>query len=546
MPLLQTRWPLFGALVVGGVALALFWWFTLDHPKGEAVPAGGGSYTEGVLRPPERINPLYAQANPTDADLASLIFSGLVRLGPDGSAQPDLAERWEITNNGQRYVFHLRRGIEWHDGVEVDAEDVVFTYRAIADPAFKGDPALGQLMQGVVVTARDPLTVEFQLEQTYAPFLAWLTTGILPRHILQDLDAAQLYNAAFNLQPIGAGPYRAASRDEDGNIELEANSTYYLGPPHISRLAFRAFKTRDELVAALRDGTIDGAVLDERTTEDDIAFFRSDQRWTMSSLPGAPHYVLYLNTQLPVFSTRPVRRALFQGINRETLIAEVALGDGAPSTTGIPPESWAAADVELPPFDPGAAATELELAGFFRARDGTRANIDNLRLSFTISTADDPRRVAIAENIARQWKAIGVDATVQPLDAGTFLEEHLLARDFEAALVLVDPGPDPDPYPFWHTSQIRPPGLNLSGFSDGRIDDALQRARQTTDTSRRQELYTLFGGYLIAEMPSIPLYAPSTVYVRASRARGFEGRLLFGVSGRFADVNAWYVETRVR
>ena len=146
MPLMQTRWPLFGALVAGVVAISLFWWFTLDHPKGEAVPASGGSYTEGVVRPPERVNPLFAHANPTDADLVSLIFSGLVRLGPDGSPQPDLAERWEITNNGQRYVFHLRRGIAWHDGVEVDAEDVVFTYRAIADPAFKGDRALAELM----------------------------------------------------------------------------------------------------------------------------------------------------------------------------------------------------------------------------------------------------------------------------------------------------------------------------------------------------------------------------------------------------------------
>jgi peptide/nickel transport system substrate-binding protein len=546
VPLLQTRWPLFGALVAGGAALALFWWVTLENPKGEAVPASGGSYTEGVTRPPERINPLYANANPTDADLASLIFSGLVRLGPDGTPQPGLAERWEITNNGQRYVFHLRRGMEWHDGVDVDAEDVVFTYRAIADPAFKGDPALGQLMQDVVVTARDPLTVEFQLEQTYAPFLAWLTTGILPRHILQGLDADQLYNASFNLRPVGTGPYRVVARDEEGNIELEANPTYYLGPPRISRFAFRPYKTREELAAALRDGEVDGAALDEGAAEDDLAFFRGDGRWTVTALPAAPYYMLFLNTQLPVFAEQKVRRALFQGINRETLVAEVALGDGTISMTGIPPGSWAAGDAAMPPFDPGAAATALELAGFYRARDGTRSNVDNLRLSFTIATADDPRRVAIAEDIARQWKAIGVDATVRAQDAGTFLEERLLGRDFEAALVLVDPGPDPDPYPFWHTSQIRPPGLNLAGFSDQRLDDVLQRARQTTDTERRQALYAQFAAYLITEMPSIPLYAPSVVYVRAARVRGAEPRVVFGGSGRFADANAWYVETRVR
>jgi len=543
---MQTRWPLFGALVAGVVAVSLFWWFTLDHPKGEAVPASGGSYTEGVVRPPERINPLYAHANPTDADLVSLIFSGLVRLGPDGSPQPDLAERWEITNNGQRYVFHLRRGIAWHDGVEVDAEDVVFTYRAMSDPAFKGDMALAELMQGVVVTARDPLTVEFQLEQTYAPFLAWLTTGILPRHVLANLDAGQLYNASFNLQPIGTGPYRLASRDSDGNVELETNSTYYLGSPHVSTLRIRVFRSEAELTGALRGREIDGALLAEGASQDDISFFRGDGRWEVMSLPGAPFYMLYLNTHAPIFEQRVVRRALFQGINRDALVSEVALGEGVLSTTGIPPGSWAAADVELPPFDPGAAATALELAGFFRARDGTRANIDNLRLSFSISTANDPRRVAIAEDIARQWKAIGVSAEVEALDTGAFIEEHLPSRDFDAALVLLDAGPDPDPYPFWHTSQVRAPGLNLAGFSDGRIDDALQRARQTTDTSRRKDLYALFDGYLIAEMPSIPLYAPASVYVQASRVQGFEPRLLYTPSSRFADVNQWYVETRVK
>ena len=94
MPLTQTRWPIFGALVAGVLAVGVFWWFTLENPKGEAVPASGGSYREGVLRAPERINPLFAAANPTDADLAALIYSGLVRLGPDGTPLPDLAERW--------------------------------------------------------------------------------------------------------------------------------------------------------------------------------------------------------------------------------------------------------------------------------------------------------------------------------------------------------------------------------------------------------------------------------------------------------------------
>jgi peptide/nickel transport system substrate-binding protein len=156
MQLMHTRWPIFAALVVGCLATAAMWYAVLANPSGEAVPAAGGRFVEGVSRPPERINPLFASANPTDADLVSLIFSGLVRLGPDGRPQADLAERWEITGNGTSYVFHLRPGIAWHDGPNnaFDADDVVFTYRAITDPAFRGDRALVQLMDGVVVSRR--------------------------------------------------------------------------------------------------------------------------------------------------------------------------------------------------------------------------------------------------------------------------------------------------------------------------------------------------------------------------------------------------------
>src|SRR5436190_1127212 len=264
MPVTQTRWPYFVALVAGISAIAVVWYFVLSNPSGEAVPASGGHYVEGVTRGPERINPLFAAPNRTDVDLTSLVFSGLVRLSPDGTPQPDLAERWEITGDGRSYIFHLRRGVAWHDGETFTSEDVLFTYHAIADPGFKGDPLLAQLLQGVVVTARDPETVEFKLEQAYSPFLAYLTIGILPKHLVGALDANQLFNAVFNAHPIGTGPYAFVSRT-DTSIALARNPTYYLGPPKILGFEFRIFPNPEALVAALGDGSIDGALLDPQS-----------------------------------------------------------------------------------------------------------------------------------------------------------------------------------------------------------------------------------------------------------------------------------------
>jgi peptide/nickel transport system substrate-binding protein len=541
----HTRWPIFAALVVGATALSLLWYVVLSNPRGEAVPASGGHYTEGVTRAPERINPLFAHANPTDVDLSSLIFSGLVRLGPDGAPLPDLAERWEITGNGQSYVFYLRHGVAWQDDVNtpLTAEDVVFTFQAISDPAFKGDPALAQLMQGVVVTARDPYTVEFRLEQAYAPFLAYMTVGIVPKHLLEGLDANQLYNAEFNAQPTGSGRYRFASRTHD-SVVLESNSTYYLGPPRVSTLEFRIFTDDDALTAALRQREIDGALLGAEAREADLSFIEGLGAYTLNPMTSTSFNMVILDTRSPLFSERAVRTALLQGLSRDTLVNEVADGRGEVTAAGIPSESWAHTPIDVPGFNAGTSATALERAGWARGRDGVRQK-DGLRLEFDLATSNDPHKIAIAENIARQWQSIDVEARVVPVDAEKYIAETLLPRDFTAALVELDPGPDPDPYPFWHSSQVAPPGRNLSGYADPRMDDVLERARQTTDIARRRELYELFAGMLIADMPGIPLYAPVYTYVQSNRTRGFEPSLLFTAASRFANVNEWYVNTRV-
>lgn len=540
---MHTRWPFFMALVVGVSAVAILWYAVLSNPKGEAVPASGGTYVEGVLALPQQVNPLAAQA-PAEQDVASLVFSGLVRLGPDGTPQPDLAERWEITENGQAYVFQLRDGVEWHDGEPFGAEDVVFTYRTISDPAFGGDPALAQLMQGVVVTARDELTVEFKLEQPYAPFLSRLTTGILPSHLLKDIDTRELFSAEINTHPVGTGPYRFVQRTDD-RIELQSNATYYLGPPHITTFELRALPGPSGLAEALRSGRIDGALLGPEASASDVKFFRESGRFETQDLTSATYHGVYFDTRSDLFNDKTVRSAFWRAVNVQSLIDETADGRGTPANIGIPPESWAAPDVELPEFEPGAAARALEAAGWVRGLDSIRQK-DGVRLAFALSVVNQPQQLAIAENLAKQWEAIGAAVTVEPVEPDAYIEQRLLPRDFQAALVTVDPGPDPDLYPLWHSSQIEPPGRNLARLSVQALDDDLERARQTTDTQRRRELYTDVARNLVDAAAQIPLFHPQYVYVQRGGVHGFAASILFTPSMRFSNVNEWYVNTRVR
>lgn len=544
MSVTQSRWPMFGALVAGFIAIAVMGYLLLSDPEGEAVPASGGSYTEGVTRLPDRINPLYAWANPTDRDLSTLIFAGLVRLGPDGTPQPDLAERWEVTGSGSRYVFHMREGVAWQDAPDepVTADDVLFTFDAISDPGFRGDPELAALMSGVTVTARDTYTVEFSLEQAYAPLLAYLTVGILPEHLLRDLDADELFNAPFNANPVGAGPYRLKGRTAAG-VVLASNPTYHFGPPRIDEIEFRAYPDDAALAEAIRTAEIDGALLSPEASRSDVNFLRDDGAFALHELSETALLVAYVDTRSPLFSDPVVREALAMSTDRAALIDGVTGGAAVAATAGIPPGSWAAGDVEAAPFDLGQAARELEQAGWARGVDGVRAKL-GVRLAFALSTANDARSVALAEQVARQWRAAGAEVEVLPRDGETYVEDTLLARDFEAAIAEIDYGADPDPYPFWHSTQAQPPGRNIAGYGDAAMDESLERARQATDIDRRGELYLEFSGLFVEAAPSVPLYHESWTYVQHGSLKGFAGSLLFSPASRFYNVYEWYLHTR--
>jgi peptide/nickel transport system substrate-binding protein len=301
----------------------------------------------------------------------------------------------------------------------------------------------------------------------------------------------------------------------------------------------------ESLVEALRDGDIDGAVFAPDAPQAEIGLLADDSRFVLHGLPSSSANVVYFDTRLPVFADVAVRGALVQAVNQQAIIDDLAGGRGTPTDTGIPAASWAHAGVPGRGFSPGDAARALELAGWSRASDGIRANA-GVRLSFTLSAPNEPARVAIAEHVARQWRAVGAEVEVIPIESTTYIEEHLLPRAFQTALVEIDPGADPDPYPFWHSSEAAPPGRNLSGFSSSDLDNALQRARFSADITRRKELYEDFASFVIAGAPFVPLYTPQWTYVQGHDVQGLEPALLSTPALRFANVHEWYTKTRTR
>ena len=169
-------------------------------------------YREGVLGRPVSVSPLTARTQ-ADRDLVALVFSGLVRNGPDGTIVPDLAERWTVDDTGAIWTFYLRPDARWQDGEPVTAEDVVFTIRTLQDPAYTG-PAAGSWNE-VNVATPDSHTVVMTLATPLGGFLQAATQPIAPAHLLADAPVGLLAEHPFGRQPIGSGPFAVISLDED-------------------------------------------------------------------------------------------------------------------------------------------------------------------------------------------------------------------------------------------------------------------------------------------------------------------------------------------
>lgn len=226
----------------------------------ELGPKDGGSYTEGLVGSPKYVNPLFAGANDVDLDISSLIFSGLIKYA-EQSLQNDLADSWTLSEDQRIYTFHIKQNVYWHDGEKLDADDVEFTFSRIKNPKTK--TPLYFTFKDIQVTKLDEYTVEFILEEPFAPFLESLTVGILPEHIWSNIEPENMMITEYNLKPIGSGPYQFVSltKSKNGEIKklnLKSNQGFYNQVPYVKEIIFKFFENFDSAVAALNNKNIEG------------------------------------------------------------------------------------------------------------------------------------------------------------------------------------------------------------------------------------------------------------------------------------------------
>jgi peptide/nickel transport system substrate-binding protein len=539
-------------LIVIGVAAIAFVVYQLVPRSTVTVPDTGGTYVEGVAGTPQYINPLLCQLHDEDRDLCSLTFAGLTKFNDTGDVVPDIATTWNISDDGITYTFKLRQDAKWSDGAAVTADDVLFTSQMLQDPGFPGRSDIGSLWRTIKVNKLDDYTVQFQLTQPLAPFLDFTTIGLLPQHVLSGTNAADLTKISFNLQPIGNGAWHVVEVNTTGNrvssIALEPSSNYYGTKPNLSRLVFRYYANSQAVFDGFRAGDVDGfgnlSLADEKRAEarDDLTMYTATR-----SRYSALYFNLRRDSGAIALSDKAVRQALMYAIDRQKLVKDVLGGDAIVADTPFIPGTWAYdADVKRYPYDPDRAVELLRDNGYELATVAP-SNVSVWQkngepIAFTLLIQDDTTRRAVAEAIAKQWRDLGVQVTVQPVR--NLLRDFLTPRQFQVALVdtLVDG--DPDPYPIWHRSQTVVPGQNYTGWDNKDVSDWLEAARTTTDRTKRYDLYRQFQDTFAEELPALPLYYPTYKYAISTRVRQVQIPPLIYPSDRLRTIGNWYVNTK--
>ena len=472
-------------------------------------------------------------------EIGGLIYSNLVRTNKDLEVEGELAERWDVSKDELTITFYLRKGVKWHDGEEVTAEDVDFTYRYMIDPKTPTAYAesFRQVRKAEVV---DRYTYRVTYDKPYAPGLLSWGIWILPRHILEPAWKAgvDLRTTQQNRRPVGSGAYRFVEWKTGEKVVLESNHDYFEGRPYINRVVYRIIPDPSTIFLELKAKDIDMAGLTPiqfRRQTEYPAFQKAFHRYQY--LANAYTY-LGFNLRDPRFQDKRVRQAIAHAIDKQEIIDGVLLGLGRQAVGPYKPGTWwYKADVKTFPFDPERAKALLAEVGWKPGSDGILEK-DGKPFSFTIRTNQGNLvRQQTAEIIQRRLMAIGIDVKIHVVEWAAFLNTFIRKRDFEAVILGWGLGTDPDQYEIWHSSKTGSEELNHISYKNPKVDELLEAGRRTFDQARRKAIYGELQEVMAEDQPVVFLFVPDALSVVSSRVRGIEPAAA-GISYNFTK---WYV-----
>ncbi len=494
----------------------------------KTAPTVGGSISFAEVGEPKLINPLFAKSS-QDKDIVNLVFSGLFCWNEKRELVPDLAEKWEISEDKKTYTFHLSPTAVWHDGVPVIADDLMFTASLISDPNYSG-PLRG-LFENVILEKVDDNTLKFVLQEPYAPFLNSLTFGILPSHIFSNIPLEEMEENEFNLSPIGTGPYRIKETNltnRKKQIVLERNPEHLRRAPLISEITFKFYDDFEKALRAYNTG--------EATALADIPHNYVEQTGQIKDLNtykliSSSYMVLFFNLENKTFQDKSVREAVAAGINKNAIIQEAISGQGEKVIGPL-----------LPDFDFLGYTDEVKKIEYNLEAAKTAIEKKKISLVFDLVVFEDEDSLKIAELVKNQLAEVGVEINIISADTLSIQTDYIFPKKYDLLLFGENLGADPDPYPFWHSSQIGAGKLNFSGFENSEVDTLLEEARTNDDWTFRKEKYEKFHKIIAEEIPAVFLFRPFDHFAINNNVKNVKDAKVTTCADKFFQVENWYIK----
>jgi peptide/nickel transport system substrate-binding protein len=506
-------------------------------------PASGGTAVEALVGQAGVLNPLF-EANASTRDVDSLIYQGLTTIDSSQNVVGLLASGWSISPDHLTYTFDLRDGVKWADGQPFGLDDVLFTFHILQDLEYQQPGAQDWRLVGVA--AGGPGQVVFSLRAPDASFPQSLRVGIIPQHIYAGMAPAQITASPYGgIRAFGTGPFKVGSISQLA-ISLDRNP-YAVPQPYLDHLVLRTYPATDpqSAIRAVLSGAADlvGGI---QPQEVDTLMGRTDL--TVQEARMFTNSFVTFNMDgdgKAYFSDPKVRLALVQAVDRQHIVSDVFAGRADADPNPIPTADWAysAAAANLHPYDPVAAAKALDTAGWLLDPQSKLRAKKGVPFKVTLVAADSYPNQQIADSIATQLLAIGVEVDVKPLPASKLLQDYLLTHNYQMALISIDVGSDPDQYSLWH-SGIDPSALNFAySHGWGLIDKDLEDGRAAIDASARLAAYIDFQMLMADAAPAIFIYASRYEYAVSQRVHGVHTNKAIEPSDRFQYVTDWYVNT---
>ena len=476
---------------------------------------GGGSFVIALSDNVKTIDPIGSPSVDAASErVRSLMFNSLVKKDEKFDYVPELASKIDRSEDGLTFTFTLRDGVTFQDGRPFSSADAKYTLDTVlANPFaksasfFEGSGANRKAYVSSV-EAPDAHTLVIKLNNRW--------TGLLPNLVPIAIIPKDSYESQ-KTHPLGTGPFKFKSYDQAQQVvDLEANTSYWDGPPQIPAVRVRVISDSNAMQAELRSGRVDIAPLPTSLSPDAIKSLGNDPRLTVHQFGGSNLNLLTLNTTAAPLDNFKVRQAIAYAIDRESMIRDLLQGQGKIAHSILPEESWAFTPGQTYHYDPAAAKRLLDEAGF-RDPDGDGPQMRFAKpILFRISGSSAAAR-QYAGVIQNYLKEVGVPVAIETSELNV-LFEFLRRGQFQISYgQWVGGNQDPIFYrDLFATSEIPTEARasrNRSRYSNPELDKILEEAANTYDHAKAAPLYAKAQDIVSREVPVIPLWYQANMVI---------------------------------